>query len=455
MKRAFGLFVMFLIALSAAACAGPPAYYSVATDDFVSAEADNYVFTAYAEIESAEPDILDFTFQQSISDTMPPFTFRLLGEISWFYDYGGPPLKDIDITSIYIYDIDGNNIQRITNLETARGWPLRGWPNEENLHGLHFADYNFDGYLDMALWRHDTGSRRLGAFYYWLWDSQQMQFVLSQELIDFSGECRIEVDEDLQRLVHHNLWYDRGTTTYGKFIDGAFVVAGSEFWQGVYAEDHITKIGIRRTIRDYIADTEEILYEWAVGFEYALYEAFLETDAWVYINCPQCCGLTNVSNNGWFEITAKRILDFDGDGILDLWFRAEDTSGGREVITGFATIADGRVVLLLSGYISGGSIGGTFITSAYNQETSQHVIKLRGLIGGFGGRVHYAEFYSMENGELTLLYSIWHEYHRPWGHSEAEEIFKVNGEEVSEEVHNQIAGKFIDPVDDYFNLNLR
>ena len=659
MKKAFGMFVIFLITFLAAACAGPSAYYALDTD--------NYVLAAYAEIELAEPDILDFTFQQSISDTMPPFTFRLLGEISWFYDYDGrAPLKDIDITSIYIYDIDGNEIQRITNLETARGWPRRGWPNEENLHGLHFADYNFDGYLDMALWRHDTGSRRAGAFYYWLWDSQQMQFVLSQELIDFSAECQIEIDEDLQRLVHHNQWYDRGTTIYGQFINGAFVVAGSEHWSGVYAEDHVTRIGTRWTIRDYIADTteifykipvadgepykpgildftftqsigntmppftfrmlgeiswsfgfvgqplrsisiesiyiydidgneiqritnlktasaprwkdnlfglrfadynfdghldmalwrysggirqsgahyfwlwdndqmqfvlseklmdfssncliyvdrdlqrlityggwrsggtttyggfidgtlevigsrhwsgiytddgmtrigsritardyiadtEEIFYEWFAGFEYALYEAFLESGNWVRIWCPQRGEMVSSVNNGRYEITAKRIFDFDGNGTLDLWFRAEDTNSSIEVITGFATIVDGQVMLLLSGYASGGSIGGTFVTSAYNQETSEHVITRRGLIGGFGGRVHYADFYSMENGELTLLYSIWHESHWPAGGGEVEEIFKVNSEEVSDEVYNQIAGKFIAPIDDYFVLNL-
>ena len=199
-------------------------------------------------------------------------------------------------------------------------------------------------------------------------------------------------------------------------------------------------------------------------FEYALYTAFLESDDWVWVNCPQSGEFININNAGHYEITGKKILDFDGDGVLDLWFMAESINrtndfisvivrNGTEVISGFATIVDGEVVLLIKGYVTGGSIGGTFVSSAYNQRTSKHVIKYQGHAGGFGGRANWARYYSMQNGELTQLYSIWHEYYWATEQRQTEETFAVNGEDVSEEFFMQIARNFIAPVDEYYILS--
>ena len=202
-----------------------------------------------------------------------------------------------------------------------------------------------------------------------------------------------------------------------------------------------------------------------MAFEYGLYLAYLESDEWAWMPDPfgeRPYEMMNfIAYGSKFVISATRILDFDGDGVLDLWFRAQDTdyseSFGGPTITGFCTIIDGKVVRLLHGYISGGSIGGNYVTSGYDQETSEHILVLRGFAGGFGGRASYAKCFSMENGELTELYEIWHtHYWADWeaehGYGEDEEIFMVNGEEVSEEIFNKIASRFIDPISQYFVL---
>jgi len=178
-----------------------------------------------------------------------------------------------------------------------------------------------------------------------------------------------------------------------------------------------------------------------------LYLAFLqESSNWLRIACFQCCGeLLPISYTfGPVRITDRLIFDFDGDGVRDLWFRA--VLDEREFvsprwsnsITGFATIKDDEVVLLLSGYTSGGSIGGDFITFGYDQKTSEYVIVVNRFTGGFGGNHNGGNIYSMQNGELTRLYSF--DYIHFWanhlnGNEEDEHLFKVNDEEVCEEVY--------------------
>jgi len=182
-----------------------------------------------------------------------------------------------------------------------------------------------------------------------------------------------------------------------------------------------------------------------------LYLAFLESDYWLRVRCLQCCGeLEPILNCGRWRITDKNIFDFDGDGVLDLWFRA--VGGERDFIsprwsssiTGFATIKDDEVVLLLSGYTTGGSIGGDFVAFGYDQETLEYVIILNGFAGGFGGNSSSSRIYSMRNGELTKLYWISHIYFWASHHNgEEKHIFRVNGEDVCYEVYAQIVNRFI------------
>jgi len=186
-----------------------------------------------------------------------------------------------------------------------------------------------------------------------------------------------------------------------------------------------------------------------------LYLAFLESDYWLLVRCLLCCGEpVPILNSSHWRITDKNIFDFDDDGVLDLWFRAvrgdEDFISPRwsSSITGFATIKDGEVVLLLSAYTTGGSIGGDFVTFGYDQETFEYVLVRSGFAGGFGGNYNSAIIYSMQNGELTRLY--WFDHTHFWAShhgGEEEHIFRVNGEDVCYEVYAQIANRFLKLID--------
>jgi len=192
-------------------------------NSILNTECGKYNLATSLPVEQSNINVLDFIFTQSISDDMPPFTFRMLGEISWSYGFHGQLVREIVIESIHIIDVYGDKLQIIDNLVTTQGWR-----NEENLFGLSFADYNFDGYLDMRLWRHGTGNRQSGAHYFWLWNNEKGQYVLSPELISFSNYCSIMIDEDLQRLSVFHGWRDGGITTFAEFIDGVLVITDVE-----------------------------------------------------------------------------------------------------------------------------------------------------------------------------------------------------------------------------------
>jgi len=182
-----------------------------------------------------------------------------------------------------------------------------------------------------------------------------------------------------------------------------------------------------------------------------LYVAFLDSDYWLLMWCPQCCGyFLPISNGDNWRISDKRLFDFDNDGVIDLWFRAvsgeEDFISPRwsSSITGFATIRDGEVFLLLNGFTTGGSIGGSFVTFGYDQENSEYVLVVSSFAGGFGGNYSGARIYSMQNGEVTRLYRIgythlWASHHG----GEESHIFTVDGENVCYDVYAQIADRFL------------
>ena len=99
------------------------------------------------------------------------------------------------------------------------------------------------------------------------------------------------------------------------------------------------------------------------------------------------------------------IIDFDGDGALEMLFEAYDQSGALPMgISQFCILNDrGEVEVLLAGELSGGTIGGDSLSFYYDNENDAYLVGLFGYAGGFGGYAEWYQMYTYEQGELTLL----------------------------------------------------
>ena len=158
--------------------------------------------------------IIDFTMEQSINDKMPPFTFRLLGK--WVEAWNDKELN-ANINVIQIKDNKGRIVQDINGLDALP-------PLFAESFGLHFADYNFDGYLDMALYMYEGGTMRNEPHMYWLWDNTVKQFVYNAELSEISDYSSVSINAKETRLeCYTRNGMDRYIKQYYKYLDGKFI----------------------------------------------------------------------------------------------------------------------------------------------------------------------------------------------------------------------------------------
>lgn len=96
-------------------------------------------------------------------------------------------------TRIRVYDENNSLVQEITGLRQAAS-PLI--PIYHDWMQLSFIDFNFDGYVDMRLFRHLRSESGDGRVWGWLWDSEQGQFVLNASLNAIIPNVVISVDEE-------------------------------------------------------------------------------------------------------------------------------------------------------------------------------------------------------------------------------------------------------------------
>ncbi len=177
------------------------------------------------------------------------------------------------------------------------------------------------------------------------------------------------------------------------------------------------------------------------------------------------------------EIDFYKIYDFNNDGIPEFWYIAResdyDVEGGIE-LSGFCTIVDNNVKVLLTGYRSGGTIGGDSIKMYFDEETSHHVIGLTGYASGFGGKTSWAEYYTLKDASLNQLTHLsqisqmedeyedselkdpslyYVEKEAPFESSDAQSyitIYKVNNKQVTKEDFNKVKSRFVKPKDKNF-----
>ena len=172
----------------------------------------------YNLFAASEP--ISFVTTQRINPNMPEFTFhRILGA------YIPDPWLDIPSpreVSIIIKDEHGNVIQSILDL-------IQNYRHATLSFGeIEFADFNFDGYLDMRLTRwHDGGESSRMIDYVWLWDIQNSQFVLNDQLtrLDTAGITANQDTRQIETWIRHS---DGCTTSFYEYNDGEFILVAHE-----------------------------------------------------------------------------------------------------------------------------------------------------------------------------------------------------------------------------------
>jgi hypothetical protein len=246
-------------------------------DDYYFTEADELKFdnhllfvNEYLDLSHAEGEI-DFSIEKSINENMPPFIFNVLGGYRMWQEpcCSEPSLESGIIDTIRITDLQGELIQEISGF-FAR--PPRAI--EENLFGLHFADYNFDGYLDIAMHLRHGGNRDAGDFLYWLWDSEKGQFVFHHQLSNMRGNGNISINAESQLIT---VWFShsggRHHTLY-EYNNDIFVPVEILFWDLYWSlapelwNPPEGSFNVRLTQQDLVTGTEKVWYEQWGTLEY-------------------------------------------------------------------------------------------------------------------------------------------------------------------------------------------
>jgi len=107
---------------------------------------------------------------------------------------------------------------------------------------------------------------------------------------------------------------------------------------------------------------------------------------------------------------------------------------------------------LLVGEISGGSIGGDCVITAYDTLNSRHVLGVAGYVGGFGGEAEYVTYYDYSCGTLVKVASF--ESVVYFDDDEYKE-YNVNEKAASKEQYEETAERFIEPTEPLYCLPRR
>jgi phage shock protein E len=202
-------------------------------EDWTGEIVGNVLYPTYYNYFGGElpPDIItpiDFTVTKKISDQLPEFNFQLTGNNVKSYGVSN------DNTKCYIM-FDENNIENITItddigalVQEIDGIITKSANSEEEMYGITFDDWNFDGYIDIGLRSYQGGSMLNDPHYYWLWDNSLGQFVENAELMEISNFFTISINTEVNRLECDKILGIFGSVTqYYEYLDDQFVLVYS------------------------------------------------------------------------------------------------------------------------------------------------------------------------------------------------------------------------------------
>ena len=146
------------------------------------------------------------------------------------------------------------------------------------------------------------------------------------------------------------------------------------------------------------------------------------------------------------RVLRRYLFDFNGDGILDLFYSVIDGDYHFEVI-GFATIRDGNVIELLSGGYNHNTGWGTGIQIAYSISLSDHVLVVSSSHWSYSG----SSFYSMNNGSVALIERL-SSNHEAWHTGYGDITFYRNGALITEQAYVRAMNNYVPPRNSNFEF---
>ncbi len=176
------------------------------------------------EVEATPTDLItpiDYTYTAKISDDMPEFVFNLRG-------YHGQSNTPSDSSESNIYGGAENHIESITISceELSFHQEIKGiatsTPDYSLMpYGFSLNDWDFDGYLDIELRKHQGGTSLNAPAFYWLWDQGNFAFV---------PNLALEETSSLTCLATERIKDINYVTAYQRHSDGYY--QGYYLWQG-------------------------------------------------------------------------------------------------------------------------------------------------------------------------------------------------------------------------------
>ena len=151
-------------------------------------------------------------------------------------------------------------------------------------------------------------------------------------------------------------------------------------------------------------------------------------------------------NETLMEIGDYTIIDFDNDGISELWIDVLDNDSFEFThgLSAFYTLEGDKVVPVLICNSPGERISGEWISMYYDSLTQRHIIEKGGVFLDENGDYEYSStYYDYSKGVLDEIIGLY---------LTGDGTYFINERIVTEEEYEDVKGRFVDPIDWKYSL---